>query len=718
MSDINSLKPLGDPQAAGADRDVLDSHKKTSPFARCLIPMLDALGWRREYADLFEALPHIETRMGMSDFMNTLANLKYEGKVIKTRMSNFDRRLMPCLFISSKGEVSVLIRRDENGIFAYIGETGTYGRLPASSQNGEAIVFVGMEKDSIALHQNQPKWFQRVLGRFSNAFAIAFLLSLILSILSFLSPLLVKSIYDQLLVADSSQTLLFFGLGIVMFIMADAGFRFLRAHLFGYVSVRMANIVNNEVLRRILYLPSAMTESASLGSQIARVKDFETVRDFMGGPALAALFDLPFICLLIGGMVTIGGTVAYVPLAAIALFIALGLIIMPSIRDRNADASKAGAKKHEFVMETLTKLRAIKHTSSRKYWAARYRELSADAAMSAYRAARLNGLVSSFSQMLVTTAGLATMGIGVNNVLAGRMGTGALMACMLLVWQVLAPLRTGFGVLTQLGNIKKSIIQLNRLMTLPLEKKFETADVMDRKQIRQVAFTQVAIRYSTDAHPALIGVSFDVRPGELFVIVGHDGAGKSTICKLILGLYHPQAGGIIINNMNVKQMDQITLRKSIGYAPQTHHLFHGSIAQNMLLAKPTGSESELVRAAQQAGILEEINAMPMRFDTKIGAHNIEQLPDSFKKRIVLARVFLKDSGLQIFDEPEKGLDDRQEASLIETLRSQKGERTMIVVTHNPAFFKIADKVLWLEKGRIRLAGTPEEVANEYLKEMI
>lgn len=717
MSDSNPLKPLGHTRTEGSDRDLLDSHKETSPFARCLIPMLDALGWRGDYADLFEALPHIADRMKLSDFMNILANLKYEGRGIKTRISSFDHRLMPCLFISSNGEVSVLMRRDEEGIFAFIGETGIYGRLPVSSQDGEAIVFVGMGKDSIALHQNQSEWFRRVLGRFTHAFGTAFLLSLILSILAFLSPLMVKSIYDQLLVAGSSQTLLFFGLGIVLFIVADAGFSFLRAHLFGYVSVRVGNIVNNEVLRRILYLPSAMTESASLGSQIARVKDFETVRDFMGGPGVAALFDLPFICLLIVGMVAIGGTVAYVPLATMVLFIVLGLIVMPSIRDRNAEASKAGAAKHEFVMEMLTKLRAIKYTGSRKYWADRYRVLSADASMSAYQVARLNGVVSSFSQMLVTAAGLATMGVGVNNVLEGRMGTGALMACMLLVWRVLAPLRTGFGVLTQLGKIKKSIIQLNRLMSLPLEKKFDIPDAMGSKDVRRVAFTQVAIRYSTDAHPALIGISFDVRPGELLVIVGHDGAGKSTICKLILGLYHPQAGGIIINNLNVKQMDQIALRKSIGYAPQTHHLFHGSIAQNMLLAKPTASESELKRAAHQADILEEINAMPEGFDTRIGTHNIEQLPDSFKKRIVLARVFLKDSALQIFDEPEKGLDDRQEATLVENLKTQKGERTMIVVTHSPAFFKIADKVLWLEKGRIRLAGTPEEVANDYFKEM-
>ncbi|MBF0228830.1 MAG: ATP-binding cassette domain-containing protein [Desulfamplus sp.] len=700
------------------DRNILDSFKEKSQFATCLVPMLDAIGWKGDSADLFQALPHTGMVMDQSDFINILANLKYESRLIQTRVSSLDHRLMPCLFVSNKGEVSVMVRRDKDGIFSFIGKTGTYGLIPVSRQKGIAVVFIGMTKESLALHQTQSNWFKQVMGRFSNAFGTVLFLSLILSILSFLSPLLVKSIYDQLVLTDSNRPLFFLGMGIVLFVTADAGFRLLRSHLLGYVSVRLGNIVGNEVLRRILYLPPAMTESASLGSQIARVRDFETVRDFMGGAGVEALFDLPFICLLIGGMLAIGGTVAYVPVAAILLFIVLGFIVIPAIRNQNAESSKAGAKKHEFVMDMLTKLRTIKYTGSRKYWAVRYRELSAEASMSNYHSIRLSGVVSALSQMLVNAAGLATMAVGVNNVLAGKMGMGALMACMLLVTRVLAPLRTGFGVITQLENIKKSILQLDRLMNLAMEKQFDNAtNIIGRKKIQRVAFSQVGIRYSPNAHPALIGVTFDVKPGELMVIVGHDGAGKSTICKLILGLYHPQAGGIVIDNMNIRQMDNITLRTGIAYAPQTHHLFHGSIAQNLLIAKPTGSEDELQKAAKKAGILDEIMAMPKGFATQIGTHNIEQLPNSFKKRLILARDFLKDCAFQIFDEPEKGLDIEGESHFIETIKKQKGDRTMIVVTHDPAFFEIADKVIWLEKGRIRMEGSPAKVAEEYMKAM-
>lgn len=186
--------------------------------------------------------------------------------------------------------------------------------------------------------------------------------------------------------------------------------------------------------------------------------------------------------------------------------------------------------------------------------------------------------------------------------------------------------------------------------------------------------------------------------------------------KLIMGLYRPQAGSIIIDEMNVQQMDPINLRQSIGYCPQGNHFFHGAISANLRMANPTATDEQLMCAAKTVGLLDEILALPEQFNTFIGIHNKDLFSASFKKRLNLARVFLKRSNLLLLDEPEKGLSKDQEAAFLEELRLLKGSRTMLIVTQRSPFFKLADKILWLEKGRVQMFGPAEEVGQKYLLE--
>ncbi len=167
------------------------------------------------------------------------------------------------------------------------------------------------------------------------------------------------------------------------------------------------------------------------------------------------------------------------------------------------------------------------------------------------------------------------MAMSVTNVLAQEMTMGALVACMILVWRVLAPLRSGFVVMLQVERINKSVLQVDRLMNLDIEQHTESLLTLNRELRGDVEFSQVSIRYMSDAHPALLGVSFSVSHGEVLAIAGHDGAGKSTILKLIMGLYRPQAGRIALDNTSLRQMDPLSLRRSIGYAPQTPQFFMG-----------------------------------------------------------------------------------------------------------------------------------------------
>ncbi|MEO5354602.1 MAG: ATP-binding cassette domain-containing protein [Magnetococcus sp. XQGC-1] len=185
--------------------------------------------------------------------------------------------------------------------------------------------------------------------------------------------------------------------------------------------------------------------------------------------------------------------------------------------------------------------------------------------------------------------------------------------------------------------------------------------------------------------------------------------------KLMMGLYHPQAGRVVIDDTNVRQFDPLVLRRSVAYAPKRNYLFYGTIAQNILLANPAATEDALLQAADQAMVLEEILAMPEGMQTRIGDHNINRLSLSFQKQVCLARVFLRNSRIILLDEPEYGLPDPLQERLLRKLESMKGEHTLFVATHLPDLFHVADKALWLENGRVRAWGPAATVARLYSK---
>ncbi|MBF0612309.1 MAG: ATP-binding cassette domain-containing protein, partial [Magnetococcales bacterium] len=579
-----------------------------SDFARCLIPLLDALGWRGNHQQLSEALPYMPDAMGYADFMNVLANLKFEGRGEKTRLSRLDARLLPCLFVPDDQErpVMVLLKSGQQDMLVYDGGEGGFNQLVISSLPGEAVFFQAIRKDKNSPLNQQENWFQRLLERFRPLLVLAFVVSLLLSVLAMVAPIFVMTIYDQVLAARSEATLYGFVAGALGFFLLDSAFRFGRSWLLGFVSIRLTHIASTEILRRILFLPPSFTESASLGAQVSRIRDFETIRDFIAGQSIISLFDLPFVTMLYIGLLIIAPSLGFAPLVGILLLAVLGMAILPVVQRVNSEAAEAVSKRKQFLVDMLTNLRAIRYTGSTNHWLTRYENLSAEASHASFRAGFWGSVVSTLSQALVTLTGLLTMTLGVLSVMNNQLSVGGLMAGMMLVWRILAPMRPAFDVMTQLGKVSKSVRQVDRLMNLRMEKAIEATMTVSQAMRGKISLSQVSLRYTPDAYPALLGVSFELQHGQTLLIVGHDGAGKSSLLKLLLGMYQPQAGRVVIDHQNVRQLDPILLRRTLGYAPQNYFLFYGTLSQNLRFAHPAASKEELEEASRQAGLLQDI----------------------------------------------------------------------------------------------------------------
>ncbi|MCV6611368.1 MAG: ATP-binding cassette domain-containing protein, partial [Amphritea sp.] len=286
---------------------------------------------------------------------------------------------------------------------------------------------------------------------------------------------------------------------------------------------------------------------------------------------------------------------------------------------------------------------------------------------------------------------------------------GVLEEIMALVWRVLSPLQSAFLSFSKFQQTIKAIKQINQLMKLRNERKGGKSGLILEKLQGNIRIERVSFRYGPDRDPALLGVSFQVKPGEMVAITGNTGSGKSTLVKMIAGMYAPQAGSIQVDSMDLRQLNAMDLRRAIAYVPQQTHFFHGTIAQNIRLNNSLATDEQVRAAADEAGVLEEIMALPEGFDTRIGDTTIDRMPPGFLRSLSMARAFVSPAKILLLDEPGASLDDESDQRFVDRLKKIRGKRSIVMVSHRPSHIRLADKAILMEQGSVAHVGTPDEV---------
>ena len=687
-------------------QSALGGFTAASDLAACLLPLLKALGWKGDPRNVAEALPHFANDLDLTGLRNVMATLNYSSRPERVTVDEIDPRLLPCLFLPDRQHAMVVKSNRDGAIEIFDSAQGESRPLDDPHIRGTAYFFTPMTSDTGPLRGG---WFRGVLDRFRPLFWQAFFVTLFLNLMSLGTPLFVMNVYDTVIGTGSIPTLLAFSIGVGIALVFDTILRTVRARILAFIGARLDNIMGNNILQHILSLPPGFTERATIGAQVARIKDFESVREFFTGPLATVFMELPFAIFYFAVIFWLGGVLALVPVLGTLMFVLGGILVMPVVRKNVAIAGRAASRRQEFLVETLGKMRAVKLSAGEQNWLKRYRDMSARAAYGGFKNGVFAAVITGGSNALIVSSGMATIAVGVLGVIEGTMTTGGLIAAMMLVWRVLSPLQTAFTLIQRIEQVRGSITQIDSLMNIKPERD-PRAMVAPLKNLKgRVSFSRVSLRYSNEADPALVGVSFDVEPGEVVAVTGRNGSGKSTIIKLILGLYAPQAGSIRIDNSDIRQIDPIELRHAVAYVPQVCNLYFGTIAQNLRLAVPTATDADIRWACEMADVWDEIQALPRGLDTRVGDGSSDHLPTSFVQKLSLTRAYLKRSPLMLFDEPVNGLDFEGDRQFMQAVEFFRGQSTIFMVTHRPSHLRFADRILVFDGGYLRLAGPAEEV---------
>jgi ABC-type bacteriocin/lantibiotic exporter with double-glycine peptidase domain len=616
---------------------------------------------------------------------------------------------MPCLFSRNGSDVMLIVERGPDGaLLAFDGSSATWERLKPTNRLG-SVFYVWDQPGKEQLPDDGKSWLLSAVKRFKPAIIAMLAFSFLGNIAALTLPIFVIFVYDIGIGTRSTNTVIMLAVGAGIVIATNLALRSIRARTMAYFGARIDSLISMRSFEVILNMPVSMIESAPIGTQVSRLKQFESMRDFFTGTLASSLVDIPFIFIFIIAIAIWGGHLVWVPVSLIAIYAALAAITIPMTRSYAREISSAKQRRHLLLQEIFSKRRAIRAISAEEIWITRHQYLSGLISRLSHRARRFNNIQQYLGEMLVSVSGIATLGLGALHVSNGSMTSGALIGTMALVWRVLAPVQSTYLSLPRIEQAIQTFKQIDRLVKIRSERDAHAQRSFFRHFKGKISTQRLAFRYAQRPEAVLRNIQLEIKPGEMVAITGASGVGKTTLLRIMAGLYPPAFGAVLVDDMDLRQIDPAEWRSQMAFLPETANFFYGSLAQNIRLSRPDATDADVMRALTEMGLDREERLMSGGIDKRLTAADFESLPDALKQRMALARCFIKDAPIFLLDNPAASLDTLSELHLLNKFSALRGRATVVFTTFRPSHMRLADRVIVLRDGQVALDGPPEKV---------
>ncbi len=524
------------------------------------------------------------------------------------------------------------------------------------------------------------------------------------NLLSMAMPVVILQVYDRVIPNGSGHTLLVFVLGLGAVLLLDAALGVGRAYITGWSAARIQHMLGTMTVTRLLGANLKGVEGVAPGIQLQRLRAVEILKNFYSGQAILIAIDLPFVLLFLTLIALIAGWLVLVPVAILGATAIAAALMGRSLRAALSDRSVNDERRHNFIIEVLTKIQTVKAIGLEALLVRRYERLQGSSAEMTYWVTYLSSRARSIGGMFSQLTMVSVAAYGSTMVMDGALSVGSLAACTFLAGRSAQPMLRGFGAWTQFQGVRIARDQIETTFALPQELKEGAPSIGEVSG--HLTLKNVSFGYGDDPEEILKSVDLHVAPGEAVGITGSNGCGKSTLVYLMAGLLTPSGGRVLLDDHVPTDFDPHSVRSQICFIPQVGSLFHGTILENLTMFRGDDHAEEALFQAERLGLNDIIARLPAGYETVVGDGANDGLPGGVKQRITIARALAltPDAPVILFDEANSSLDRQSDELLKEVLSTYCGKAAMVLISHRPSILKLADRVLVLDGGTLRPQG--------------
>lgn len=673
---------------------------------------------------LIAGLPLVENKLTPPLFVRAAARAGLSAQIVARSLSNVSALVLPSVLLLKNKQACILVAKDDKAQMATIiqpeskeGEYKiSYAELEEQYTGYAIFTRPGFHFDSRtdeSFKQRPHSWFWSVIAATWKIYSEVMVASFFINIFAIASSLFVMNVYDRVVPNNAIDTLTVLAIGVIIVFCFDFLMKMLRGYFIDIAAKKTDVILSANIFEQMMGIRME-ARPESVGNFANNMQQFESFRDFFTSTTISTLIDLPFVLFFITIVYMLGGYVVLVPLLAVPLVILAGLLIQGPLNKVVKESYRYSGQKQAMLIESLGGVETIKSLSAESPLQRKWEHTIGMAAKLGTKVRGLSLAAINFSVFMQQIAGVVVVILGVHRIGAGEMTMGALIACTILTGRALAPLSQIAGLLTRYHQSMTALQSLDNVMKMPTERLKEKTPLHRVVLNGDIEFKEVVFKYPRQAVPALNQASFKVTRGEKIGIIGRIGSGKTTLEKLILGLYQTSEGSILLDGIEINQLDPALMRRNMGYVPQDVMLFYGSVKENITYGAPFADDSAILRAAKIAGVDDFVARHPQGFDMPVGERG-EKLSGGQRQAVAIARALILDPPILILDEPTNMMDNRTEEIFKNQLIEIAKNKTLVLVTHKGSLLSLVDRLILMDGGRV-IADGPRDLVLKALAE--
>lgn len=703
--------------AADAVLDVPPHLTHDDPLLACLVELTRIHGHPCSAQQLSAGLPLPDDKLTLALLPRAAERAHFSARLLKRKLSSLPQALLPAILVLNGGRACVLLEIRNASYLVQYPESASPVEVSAADlqqQYAGLIYFIKplfrFEPRSRDTRPADKKhWFWAVVFENRRLYRDALVAAILINVFALVMPLYTMNVYDRVVPNNAIETLWVLTIGIALTILFNLVLTSVRAYVVDTASKRIDVKLSARIMERVMDLRME-SRPVSVGSFAANLRSFESVRDFIASASLTTLVDLPFVLLFLCVLAWVSPYMVIPPAIAIVVVLLVSFVAQARMEKLVNETFQASAQRNANLVEALAGLETVKSLNAQGRMQRKWESATEFLARIGARIKLISSVTVSFVQAAQQLVTVSVIIIGTFLVQDASLSLGGIIASSMIAGRCLAPLGQVAGLMMQFQHARTSLGSVDNYMKMPVERPVEKNFVPRPFLQGAIEFRTVSFAYPGAAQPSLSNISFKVAAGEKVGIIGRIGSGKTTLEKLILGLYEPTEGAVLLDGIDIKQIDPADLRRTVGYVPQDPVLFYGTLKENLMMAAPFASDRQMLDVARIAGIEKFAASHPDGYDMMIGERG-DSLSGGQRQSIAVARALINNPAVLLLDEPSSNMDNQSETALKRRLKESTQDKTVILVTHRTALLDLVDRLIVMDNGRIVADGPKDQVVD-------